>query len=395
MYFLNFFFTTTAIIQKNYLFCGINNYLNQNNISYEPTSACNNFKNLLNKDCINYFVNEGSKPVYDINDCNIYIENKQNNNIIHEKFNIFVDYIYNFNKKYDDMNNILERLEIFHNNLEFINYHNQLNSTYELGINNFADMTNKEYIEYVSSINYNNLRNNMCKSQTSVTGNYPSSIDWRDKNVVTPVKDQGQCGSCWSFSTTGAVEGIYAIKNGNLKSFSEQQLVDCSYSYGDFGCNGGLMQNAFTYIHDNGITSEELYPYTATSSYFSCKKFTPVAYVSGCENVIPNELELTYAVANQPISISIEADSRSFQLYKSGIYDDESCGTTLDHGVLAVGYGTENGKDFWLVKNSWGTSWGDNGYIKIVRNSVSTSTTGMCGIAMDASYPIIVLNNDD
>ena len=392
MYFLNFFFTTTSIIQKNYLFCGINNYLNKNNINYTTISACNNFKNVLNNDCINYFTNDGVKPVYDINECNIYIENKQtnqNNNIIHEKFDIFVDYIYNFNKKYDDMNNVLERLEILHNNLEFINYHNNLNSTYELGINNFADMTNKEYIEYVSSINYNNLRNNMCKSQTSVTRNYPSSVDWRDKNAVTPVKDQGQCGSCWSFSTTGAVEGIYAIKNGILKSLSEQQLVDCSYSYGDFGCNGGLMQNAFTYIHDNGITSEDAYPYTATSSHFSCQKFTPLTYVSGCENVIPNELELTYSVANQPVSISIEADSRSFQLYKSGVYDDESCGTTLDHGVLAVGYGTENGKDFWLVKNSWGTSWGDNGYIKIVRNSVASSTTGMCGIAMDASYPLM------
>lgn len=392
MYFLNFFFTTTSIIQKNYLFCEINNYLNKNNINYTTIDACNNFKNVLNNDCINYFTNDGAKPVYDINECNIYIENKQtnqNNNIIHEKFNIFVDYIYNFNKKYDNMNNVLERLEIFHNNLEFINYHNNLNSTYELGINNFADMTNKEYIEYVSSINYNNLRNNICKSQTSVTRNYPSSVDWREKNAVTPVKDQGQCGSCWSFSTTGAVEGIYAIKNGVLKSFSEQQLVDCSYSYGNFGCNGGLMQNAFTYIHDNGITGEDAYPYTATSSRFSCQKFTPLTYVSGCENVIPNELELTYSVANQPVSISIEADSRSFQLYKSGVYDDESCGTTLDHGVLAVGYGTENGKDFWLVKNSWGTSWGDNGYIKIARNSIATSTTGMCGIAMDASYPVM------
>jgi C1A family cysteine protease len=389
MYFLNFFFTTTSIIQKNYLFCGINNYLNKNNISYTLISACNNFKNSLNKDCINYFANKGSKPVNDITECNIYIENKQNNNIIHEKFNIFVDYIYNFNKKYDDMNNILERLEILHNNLEFINYHNKLNTTYELGINNFADMTNKEYIEYVSSINYNNLRNNICKSQTLVSGNYPFSIDWRDKNAVTPVKDQGQCGSCWSFSTTGAVEGIYAITNGILKSFSEQQLVDCSYSYGDLGCNGGLMQNAFTYIHDNGITTEDSYPYTATSSRFSCQKFTPIAYVSGCENVIPNELQLTYSVANQPVSVSIEADSRSFQLYKSGVYDDSSCGTTLDHGVLAVGYGTENGKDFWLVKNSWGTSWGDNGYIKISRNSIATSTTGMCGIAMDASYPVM------
>ena len=149
------------------------------------------------------------------------------------------------------------------------------------------------------------------------------------------------------------------------------------------------MQNAFTYISEYGITTEDAYPYTATSSRSSCKEFKPVADISGCVNVSPNELQLTYAVAQQPVSVSIEADSRSFQLYSGGVYDDSSCGTNLDHGVLAVGYGTENGKDYWIVKNSWSSSWGDEGYIKILRNSVSSSTKGMCGIAMDASYPTI------
>ena len=389
MYILNFFLAGTFMIQKNYLFCAMNNYYNTNSIVYTPETACNNFNNLLNEECINYFNNDGSKPITDINDCNIYIEHKENINIIHDKWNKFVNYFHNFNKKYNDINHIFKKLEVFHDNLEYINYQNKRNNSYELGINNFADMTNEEYIEYVSSINYNNLRSSICKVQSSSTGSFPSSVDWRNKNAVTPVKDQGQCGSCWSFSTTGAVEGIYSIKKGVLKSFSEQQLVDCSYSYGDLGCNGGLMQNAFTYIHDNGITTEDAYPYTATSSRFSCQKFTPVTFVTGCENVIANELQLTYSVARQPVSVSIEADSRSFQLYKSGVYDDTACGTTLDHGVLAVGYGSENGKDYWLVKNSWSSSWGDNGYIKIARNSVATSTKGLCGIAMDASYPLI------
>jgi C1A family cysteine protease len=276
------------------------------------------------------------------------------------------------------------------NNL-YADLHNKhSNSSFTLGVTPFSDMTNEEFKKYISLTEVD-LGSDICKSQVKPLGTIPSAIDWRDKNAVTPVKDQSVYGTCYSFSTTGAIEGAYSIKNGELISFSEQQIVDCSYTYGNHGTNGGMMQNAFTYVHDHGLTTENAYPYTGASSRSSCKEFKPVTYLSGCINVTPNSEEmLTYAVAQGPVSIAIEADSKSFQLYKSGIYDDAfGCGTTLDHGVLTVGYGTENGKDYWTVKNSWSESWGDKGYIRLLRNSASTNAPGMCGIAMDASYPVI------
>jgi C1A family cysteine protease len=293
-----------------------------------------------------------------------------------------------YEKIFDNIMHLKKRISIFIENLDFINDFNLNNSTsYTLGINKFADMSHSEYIDYVSIGKNSYTAKNSCKKMEQATGNYPASVDWRLKNAVTPVKDQGQCGSCWSFSTTGAVEGSYAINHGSLLSFSEQQLVDCSYSYGNHGCNGGLMDNAMTYIIDNGITIESEYPYTANGNRNSCQKFTPQTFLSACYDVTPNELQLTYAVAGQPVSIAIEADSRSFQLYKSGVYNDPSCGTNLDHGVLVVGYGnSKDGGDYWIVKNSWSNSWGNNGYIYIARNSVASSTSGICGIAMSPSY---------
>jgi C1A family cysteine protease len=382
MYIINFLFTSTiAIIDQDFLFCMVNNYLHQNNISYNEKTLCNHFSTYFKDECIEYFQINGNET--DIHECGIYTDSL----LIYDKWISFIDYMYKYDKKYNNMEHFLERLEIFHDNLDFINEHNKKNNTYEVGINHFADISNKEYIEYLSTSV--NSRNNMCKDQLQYSGSFPTSIDWRDKNAVTHVKDQGECGSCWSFSTTGAVEGLYAIEYGTLKSFSEQQLVDCSYSYGNFGCNGGIMQNAFTYIYDNGIALEESYPYTAKSNRLSCEKFISVANISGCENVIANEYQLTYAVSKQPVSVSIEADSRSFQLYKSGIYSDSECGTKLDHGVLAVGYGREDSHDYWIIKNSWSSNWGEEGYIRISRNSVESSTEGMCGIAMDASYPVL------
>jgi len=214
-----------------------------------------------------------------------------------------------------------------------------------------------------------------------------ADLDWVTKGKVTGVKNQGQCGSCWAFSTTGSVEGAHSIKpGGTLVSLSEQQLVDCSSSYGNAGCNGGLMDSAFKWIMAQGakgITSEAAYPYTAQNG--NCKSPAPAmaATVSGFHDVAQSETALLSATNIGPVSIAIEADQQCFQFYSGGILDNAACGTTLDHGVLLVGYGTTTGKDFWRVKNSWGTSWGESGYVRFIRGK------NQCGLTQMASYPTV------
>lgn len=209
---------------------------------------------------------------------------------------------------------------------------------------------------------------------------------------MTPVKNQGQCGSCWSFSASGAMEGAWAIRTNDIVSISEQQLVDCSKKYGNLGCKGGLMDNAFQYAINTGMCSEESYPYTSgvTQSGGSCQSCKPVVTINACADVPPNnQVALKEAVALVgPVSIALDAETKLFQSYKNGVITSDSCGTTLDHGVLIVGYGEEDGVKYWLVKNSWGASWGDDGYIKIER-SESTNDAGICGIAMQPSFPIV------
>merc|ERR1719174_2099005 len=210
-----------------------------------------------------------------------------------------------------------------------------------------------------------------------------SSVDWTTKGAVTDVKNQGQCGSCWAFSTTGSLEGAFVVAGNELTSLSEQMLVSCDHG-GDMGCNGGLMDNAFKWVEGNGgICSEDDYPYTSGSgSLGQCKtKCNPVMTISGFSDVNPgDEDDLTKAVSGQPVSVAIEADQSGFQLYKRGVFDG-NCGKQLDHGVLAVGYGTDGGKDYWKVKNSWGGSWGEKGYIRMIRGQ------DQCGITQAASFP--------
>jgi KDEL-tailed cysteine endopeptidase len=258
-----------------------------------------------------------------------------------------------------------------------------------MGINQFTDLTQEEFkAQYTGGVK-SVVGSYGCNTFTSSASGAPVTIDWRKKNAVTSVKDQGQCGSCWTFSATGASEGAWAIKTGTLVDLSEEQLVECAtgMQYGSHGCNGGQMEGAFKYLIQNGQCALSSYPYTSGNGQSgSCKSCNQVAHFSSCSDVKPNDqISLKGAVAQQPVAVAIEADTRYFQSYSGGVLDSPSCGTSLDHGVLIVGYGEENGQKYWLLKNSWSTSWGEQGYFRILRTD-STNDPGICGVAMDPSF---------
>lgn len=251
-------------------------------------------------------------------------------------------------------------------------------------MNEFADMASEEFgAKYL--ISFPESVTTKCTGSQAPTLSLPDEVDWAAAGAVTAIKNQGQCGSCWAFSTTGSLEGVNFKKSGSLVSFSEQQLVDCSKSYGNEGCNGGWMNSSFFYVKDQGITTEAKYPYHGVGSTCKYTEADKVFTVSDCTEVTADkELALTAAVALNPVSVAIQANHLSFQLYKSGVYTG-NCGTKLDHGVLAVGYGTISGKKHFKVKNSWGATWGEKGFIYILREG---DGKGKCGIYMAASYPI-------
>jgi C1A family cysteine protease len=332
------------------------------------------------------------------------------------------------------------RQHLFRNwveNDKFIEDTNSRNLTYSLGHNHFSGMDSGEFGDYMGfnanaetlagHVHVDNIKATLaeikcldgCVKQydssnklstvscvkdclTSKTGlrmtSIPDSVNWVTSGGVTGVKDQGQCGSCWSFSTTGALEGAYFITYGTLPSFSEQQLVDCDNRKNggkDMGCNGGLMDNAFGWIEKNGgLCTEADYPYTSgtTKSPGSCDTSCTVvdnSKITTFTDVEPSsDADMMAALVQQPVSIAIQADQKEFQLYKSGVFTG-TCGTQLDHGVLAVGYGTLDGQDYYLVKNSWGTVWGDNGYIRLGRGDSFNKGNGQCGMLMQASYPSV------
>jgi cathepsin L len=295
----------------------------------------------------------------------------------------FTNFIQKFEKNYDHIE-FNKRLDIFNTNWNYIQQHNKHgNNTYLLGLGPFADLTNDEFTNiYLNP--FINSNNSKCTTKRSLNKDIPTKLDWRMLNAVTPIKSQNNCGSCWAFSSTGAIEGIIAIKTGKLVSLSEQELVDCSQSFGNNGCFGGIMPDAFEFvINKGGLCSESDYPYTATQD--SCSKCKPVlkSNISGCVTISQGNSDgIINALTQQPISVGIQANSVDFQHYKSGIFNSKTCYTgNIDHGVLLVAYDSES----LTLKNSWGSYWGDDGYITIARTN---DKQGMCGVYMSASYPI-------
>jgi len=286
---------------------------------------------------------------------------------------------------------------VYNRNVQKIAKHNSHGHSWTLAVNQFADMNRLEFARlYLKSGGYNNSTLNrvrnfnyfLLKNMTAL----PTSVDWTAKGAVTPVKDQGQCGSCWAFSATGALEGAWFVKHKALVNLSEQQLVDCSSTEGNQGCNGGLMDDAFQYVITNkGLTTDKAYPYTATGPNTCLSKGLPVAATASSFKDVPtnSQTALMTAVVQQPVAVAIEADQDSFQFYSSGVLT-KACGTNLDHGVLLVGYGTDStGLDYYKVKNSWGASWGLGGYVLLGRGAQYNGAQGQCGIQMDPSYPVV------
>ncbi|XP_055297299.1 procathepsin L-like [Sitodiplosis mosellana] len=307
----------------------------------------------------------------------------------------WITYKFKHGKGYRNYFEDTRRMNIYLENSIRVRQHNERFNrgevSYRYGLNKYSDLTHEEFVSEMNGLRTSlRVRNNPNATVffEGANADVPDSIDWRQKGAVTEIKDQGRCGSCWSFSTTGAVEGQHFMKTGKLVSLSEQNLIDCSQSYGNRGCNGGWMDQGFQYIKSNGgIDTEQSYPYEGRNDNCRYNDKDSGATVSGFVDIPEgDEDKLKEAIATiGPISVAIDASNPSFQHYSSGIYSEDNCSSdNLDHGVLAVGYGTENGQDYYIVKNSWSSSWGENGFIRMARNK-----NNHCGIASAASYPLV------
>ncbi|CAF2045487.1 probable cysteine protease RDL4 [Brassica rapa] len=305
---------------------------------------------------------------------------------------IFNSWMAKQGKVYNSVAEKERRLTIFKDNLRFITNRNAENLSYRLGLTRFADISLHEYTELCHGAAPKPPRNHVFMTssdryKTSAGDVLPKSVDWRNEGAMSEIKDQGHCRSCWAFSTVGAVEGLNKIVTGVLVTLSEQDLINCNKD--NNGCEGGKVETAYEFIVKNGgLGTTKDYPYKAVDGVCDAhlKENNKNFMIDGYENLPANdEHALRKAVAHQPITAIIDSSSREFQLYKSGVFDG-TCGTNLNHGVVVVGYGNEDGRDYWIVRNSWGNTWGEAGYMKMARNIVNPR--GLCGIAMRASYPL-------
>jgi len=282
------------------------------------------------------------------------------------------------------------RRAIWEDNHDFIERHNAAYEagieTYSVGENEHNDLTNMEFASMLTGLQTMEVSETAEMFEPVDYSDVRSTVDWRTDGYVTPVKNQGRCGSCWAFSATGSLEGQHYKKTGHLVSLSEQQLVDCSSA--NYGCQGGWVYKAFDYIKTHhGIASESAYPYKGVDGHCHFHTNDAVATLTGWVHVRGgSETDLQAAVSQKgPISVAIDASHRGFQMYKHGVYHDSNCSPrNLNHAVLVVGYGQETGGKYWLVKNSWGRSWGNQGYINMAKDRHNH-----CGIASQAYYPTV------
>jgi len=339
---------------------------------------------------------------------------------------LFENWTLEFSKNYHSIEEKLKRKAIWLENHAYIMLQNSREEhTFELGHNEFSDMTFDEFKQYFHIGEYGLLRQKEGPSEeameaiegedeqdtavqrklrsvksededespSSISSDLPESVDWVAGGAVTMVKNQGMCGSCWAFSAVGAIEGAYFLKTGELVDLSEQQLVDCDINggpEGDNGCKGGLMDNAFDYVsHEDGLCTYDDYPYVGKQGTCntSCSALSGTKVDGFVDIKAQDNQAMMEALAVQPVSIAIEADQLIFQFYRSGVFN-YGCGTNLDHGVLAVGYGTDpTGGEYYTVKNSWGAGWGESGFIRLKRDMAQAVSSGTCGMLLMSSRP--------
>jgi C1A family cysteine protease len=298
----------------------------------------------------------------------------------------FVNFVKTYNKEYT-VDEFFNRFEIFKSNMAMADDHNAKNLSWKMGVTPFADLTGEEFSKiYLGKVLKNPVEG---PKRTRVLAPHfekaDPAFDWRTKGAVTPVRNQGQCGSCWAMTTVSAIESACYILTHNLTAWSTQALMDCSGEAGNQGCNGGYIDQSFKWIEAHPLPEDSCYPYTAASGT-SCKKTCPPikwCKVTGFKDVPKgDEAAMMVAVNKQPLALALEADT-SFQMYTSGVIDLPNCGKSLDHTCLLIGYGTDSGKQYWTLQNTWGAAWGEKGYVRVIRNKDE------CGIADMVSYPTV------